>query len=597
MQIADKIFRLKKRGLILALVSLVLASGVFFRAWNFSDWLHFELDQARDAKVVGLALEHGAGNLPLLGPKAAGSFLRLGPLFYYTEYLSGLLFGNTPAGLATISLLISCLTLPLFYFFVRRYFNFKISTLLLLLFSFSLFLIMYSRFAWNPNTLPFFALGFFYSLLRATDHGGNRKGWWLVSAAVFFSFASQMHFVALLALPPAALAYLLIKRPGISPKFWIASTLIIVFFYIPPIINDAKTGGDNIKEFQKVFFKKSARDADRHSLAEKTARGISETILGYFIISAGYQKAELPKFREISASGVDAVCDNDCRQNLPMGGVATLIFAAGLILLIANLISKNEVSRKNFVIISGLWFLATAGLFVPIAYDLAPRFFLLVAPLPFIFLGFIFEFLEKKRLMPLGYIFTAMLLASNGYMLHQRFSELSRAPKENFRIETDKILKERDRVTLEQQLLIADYMESAHRQNSFPVYVNSEAFYRRAFLYHLEQRDIPRDDFRNSQISKKIYARGNYFLIYPAKNDLRAKAEKYLENYAISEQKEFGTLTAIRLIPKIEAVNAAEQAFGPEKKPTSASGVPVRCRWNEIFKKCNPDEELGEETN
>ena len=66
----------------------IFALGIFLRAYNFAPWLHFELDQARDAILVGEAVEDGAGELPLLGPRAAGSFLRLGPAFYYIEYIS-----------------------------------------------------------------------------------------------------------------------------------------------------------------------------------------------------------------------------------------------------------------------------------------------------------------------------------------------------------------------------------------------------------------------------------------------------------------------------------------------------------------------------
>ena len=112
----------KKWIYILALSFIVLA-GFFLRFYNYSKWLHFELDQSRDAKIIDLAVDEGIGNLPLLGPKAAGSFLRLGPLFYYQEYLSAVIFGNTPSGIAALSIILSCLTIPLFYFFVKRAVN------------------------------------------------------------------------------------------------------------------------------------------------------------------------------------------------------------------------------------------------------------------------------------------------------------------------------------------------------------------------------------------------------------------------------------------------------------------------------------------
>ena len=92
----NKVFNsFKKRYFYIAFLA-VLFLGAFLRFYHFADWLHFELDQSRDAKVIDLAIKEGPGALPLLGPKAAGSFLRLGPAFYYFKYLSALAFGNTP---------------------------------------------------------------------------------------------------------------------------------------------------------------------------------------------------------------------------------------------------------------------------------------------------------------------------------------------------------------------------------------------------------------------------------------------------------------------------------------------------------------------
>ena len=577
---------INKKNLFLGFLAVIFLVGIFFRSYNFSDWLHFELDQSRDAKVVGLALEQGIGNLPLLGPKAAGSFLRLGPLFYYTEYLSGLIFGNTPAGLAGIFLIFSCLTPVIFYLFIRRYFDKKVSVMLLAIFSASIFLIMYSRFAWNPNNIPFFILLFFYALLRVVDIEEKKKGLWLLLASLAFSFASQLHFVVLLSLPVIAIIFLSIKRPKISWKFWVGAFLILIFFYLPPIINDFKTGGENIAEFQKMFVKKSSNEKSNHTLSEKIIKSFEETSMGYLLVYSGYQKAELPKLEEKSFLNFDVKCDQECRTNLPFGVLAFLIFVSGVILGLNKLFRDKEKGiRKDFLILIAIYLITTLGLFVPIAYDLAPRFFLLVAPLAFIFLGLIFDFFKEKKVFLLTYLIVLILILSNFLAIKQRFSEMARASQESFEIESDKILKERHRVTLEQQLMITNYIENIYEKNKFPVYINSEAFYRRAFLYHLEQKNIPRDDFRNT--GKNIYAQGNYFLIYPSNNTPEEISEKYLDRYFISEVKYFGTLTIVRVEPLPEFVNTVEQEFGPEKKPTSASGVPVRCRWNEILGKCN----------
>src|SRR3989344_4632765 len=590
----------KKWIYILALSFIVLA-GFFLRFYNYSKWLHFELDQSRDAKIIDLAVDEGIGNLPLLGPKAAGSFLRLGPLFYYQEYLSALVFGNTPSGIATFSLILSCLTIPLFYLFVKRYFSAKISLLISGIFSVSLFMIMYSRFAWNPNNIPFFAILAFYSLLRACDYEEKRRGLWLIVFSAALSFATQLHFVAFLALPAISAIFLIIKRPRIKIKYWLACLGIIAFLYSPMIINEIKTGGDNSKEFLKIFEKKSSGGGEK-TILEKAVKDYSENSLGYFLILSGYGGAELPKFFN-NAGKLDFQCAADCKKNLPPGILALAVCTGGLLLLLIRskkIIFGERTARKDFILLSLIWFAITFILFLPIAYNIAPRFFLISAALPFVFLGFILEFLEKrirnKEVFLIVLSIVVLTLAiSNLFFIKQRFDETRNAPSKLFTTRTDRVLKERYRVTLEQQYAIVDYMEKIYNKNKYPVYLNSEAFYRRAFLYHLDKKNIPSDDFRNTSNSKKIYRNANYFLVYPSTANLNDRKEEYMLNYDLLETKQFGTLTVFKLYPKKEKINAIQQEFGPKSKPKSASGVPVRCRWNEIFKECNPDEMIGEE--
>lgn len=581
----------QKKVHILAIL-LVLSLGIFLRAHNFSDWLHFELDQSRDAMVIGLAIEQGIENLPLLGPKAAGSFLRLGPIFYYFEYISAKVFGNTPSGIATVNLIFSILTLPVFYVFARRYFDRKISVAILAVFSTSLFLIMYSRFAWNPNNLPFFILLTFYALLRTVDPNEKRKGWWAVLASGSMAITTQLHFVAFLVVPAVTVVFLLIKRPKLRLIHWFAAVLIFVVLYIPPIVNDFGTGGDNIKQFAKVFTKKSTKNDN--SLFEKAVRNYKENSLNYVLLVSSYQKAELPKINH-NTSPATVICDVDCKNGTPMGVLAVIFFSAGILLLGYNLVKmwmREDSAQGDFIILIALWFGVSFAAFTPIAYDFAPRFFLLVAGLPFIFLGLMLQFLNRiiknrRSALVVLIMIVAAVLFSNLRETKKRFSELSRAPFENFKTETDRILKEQQRVTMQQQEIITDYMEEFHRRNNFPVYLDSDPFYRRAFLYDLTQRGIPRDDARSS----KIYRDSNYFLIYPSAANLDKELDDYIDKFEIISRKEFGTLSVFNLVPRKEFITTMSQEFKPKGKPKSSPSVPVRFRWEEIFSDGGQDEE------
>jgi len=584
--------KISKTRLFTLGILLILAVGIFLRTYHFSDWLHFELDQSRDAIVINLAIEEGAANLPLLGPKAAGSFLRLGPIFYYYNYLSALVFGNTPAGIAAITLIFGILALAVFYPLARRYFEREVALGLFAVFAVSLFMVLYSRFSWNPNPLPLFVILFFYALLRAVDREEEKKGRWLVVAAFALASATQMHFLAFTALPVIGLVFILFKRPKIKIRYWAAALALFLFFYSPAILNDIKTGGDNFGKLFAVASKKSSKD-DR-ALSEKFLKNYFENSLGHFLIVSGREKIELPKI-EAGKNPVAGrfTCDAECKERLPLGVLALLFFSSGVLLLFKNAVFEAEPRRKDFLILASIALVVFFTLFVPLAFDMSPRFFLLIAPLPFIFLGLILEFLEnnlKKAGAALAVLVVLVLVVSNLLADQKRFQELGAAKEKAFKTSGDKVLKENHRVTLEQQEQIMDYMASRYAKNKFPVYVNSDPFYRRSFLYHLDQKEIPRDDFRNNVNQKKVYRNGNYFLVYPTLANVEKEINDYSGNYQIAGKKEFGTLTLFELVPKPEAINAEEQQFAPKGKPQSAPGVPLRFRWEEIFSENGAEE-------
>jgi hypothetical protein len=575
-----KLFSKNAKFIVLA---AIIALGIFLRSYHFGDWLHFELDQSRDAKVIDLAVKGGPMALPLLGPKAAGSFLRLGPAFYYFKYISALVFGNTPSGIAVVIMLFGILAVPAFYLLVRRYFSKWISIALLLIFSTSLFLVMYSRFSWNPNALPLFTILTAYSLLRAVDREEKKKGLWLLLAAFSISVATQLHFLAYVSFPVITAAFLIIKRPKIKWQYWLGALGIILLMNAPVILNEIKTGGKNFAEFKDVIIGRTGKESNK-TLIEKLSKDYTENSLGYFLILSS-QNGELPGLDQNPVFNIK--CDGGCRANLPLGVVSLVIFSAGIILLAKNLVLEKETKKKDFLMLMALWFVVAFGLFIPLSFDISPRFWLLVSVMPFIFLGFIFEFsrkiLPKKIALFVMFLIAFAFTASNLYETWKRFNELKQAPYENVKVSADRILKEGHRVTLEQQYMVIDYMESFYKENKYPIYLNSDPFYRRSLLFHLDMKNIPRDDFRNVTSSKKVYANGNYFLVYPTDSNLDKDMSNYLGSYDFVSKKQFGTLTVIQLAPKPEAITATQQEFGPKGNPKSAPGVPERYTWEQIF--------------
>lgn len=566
------------KQLVICGLLAIIGLGVFLRVYNFSEWLHFELDQARDARVIDRALVGGIADLPLLGPKAGGTYLRLPPGFYYLEYLSALVFGKTPSGMAGFAAVFSILSIPLFYFFLRRYFPKPLSLGLALLFSVSAYFVMYGRFAWNPNILPFFILLGFYALLRAVDHNETKKGLWFLISVFALTLATHFHFLAFLSLPIIFILFLIVRKPRFSWKIWLSVFTIAFALYLPMILNEKEANFANTKEFFQAITEKSEKND--HSLAEKFLRDITGQALGGMVVVSGFEGGTFPVFviggeKEL----IGWACDSRCDKGKWYGVAAVLAFIAGLLSFVWFWLKGEEQKQKDFIWLSGIWFAVTFALFLPLSYDIVPRFFLLSGPLFFIFLGLLLKVLCK--LFDRRIVFTVILLLtiSNLYFLNNRFGELSRAGTEAVKNTPDRILKEHIRVTLAQQNAVVDFLERRSREISYPVYMFSEPQHRRALKYLMEKRGI-----QNAVLGfDGIYRQGVYYLILRAQSDLEDALKKYKVNYTIGKTTSFGTLVAIELHPKPEAIIGERQDFSKPKP--SDSKAPPRYTWREFFER------------
>ena len=482
-----KAIDLIKKNPQLVILGAILALGAFLRIYHFSDWLHFELDQARDARVISLAYDEGMVNLPLLGPKAGGTFLRLGPFFYYFSYFSALIFGNTPSGIAFLVAIVEILAILVFFLFSRLYFSKNISLAITLLFTSSVYLVVYSRFSWNPNMLPFFMLLSFYALFKSTNSSSSKKYWWLYLAFFSLGTTTQLHFLVFLALPIIFFLYFVYTRPKFKIYHWIGSFLIVVVLYIPPIINDLMTGGDNISQILDVTQDKAEKDG--HNILEKVVKNYMENSIGYFIVASGLEQVETPRI-VIKRNRLDFICDDDCKQNIHWGIIAMIFLFIGLFLSVKLFLKEKNGEKKNFLALVLLWLFVILGAYTPLAYRISPRFFLVVAPIPFIFLGFMMKSWDRQNWQRfIMYLLIVVLVGTNLMVIRQRFWQLGHAHSEAFPIPPDRILKEKARVTLLQQNMIIEEIVKVYEKNKFPIYINSDPQYRRAFLYHLEQKN------------------------------------------------------------------------------------------------------------
>lgn len=397
----------KKIDWKLVLFLAIVFFSVFLRVYKFDDWLIFKTDQMRDSNMVSHSFEKGPQELPLLGPRAGGTVLRLGPIFYYFEYLATVLIQSTePPVFAYPNLLFSLLTIPLFYYLSKKYFSRDWSMVLTSLMGVSFLAVEYSRFAWNPNSVPFFTLLFLYSIMEIFDHNQKSKSWWVMLAGASFAITTQLHFSSFITMPFFILAFLAINWKnlgGIVTWKNIAIFLgITLLFYTPVIVSDTFNNGDNIRQF---FYSLGTKSSD-HTLWSNIKKDIYYFGKYFLRILTGY-----------------------------MGGnriwhMLTLPFVGGSLLASYALFRKeSDPNRKNFILLSvGLFFIYVV-VYVPLAYNIdRPRFFLPVLAIPFIFFGFLGEYLLKKSQLlymkcVLGFI-AAVFFFSNTFATLAWFKEL-----------------------------------------------------------------------------------------------------------------------------------------------------------------------------
>lgn len=558
-------------------IGCIMIFGVFLRTIHFSDWLLFEIDQTYDTRIVSQAVEQGIENLPLLGPTAGGGrALRLGPAFYYMEYASASLFGNTPTGHAMLVLICSILAIPLFFLFIRKYFDTRISLALLTLFSCSAYLVLYGRFSWSPNVLPFLILFSFYSLLRAISHAEEKRDHWFLLATFVIAITSQIHFNVFFTVPAIAILFLLYKRPKFHWKTWITAIGIVLAIYSPMVLSDWSTSGENIGFFTKKMSKTSGSPLSLlNNFPEKFMMDLNYTASGYFLINSGIDHINGKRVKDYGLQN---------NEHLPWRIFAILFFLTQCTILIWNIFQEKGTDRKDFLVLILLWISIPFAYFYSLissSFQIYPRFFLPLAPASIILVGFLMEkiFRNKKVFRQIMItLIVSLLLIPNLSRIQTHFEALSTPKDYASTVETEDIFPNNNRLTLREQLTITDYLLKQQSRNSYPIYLSAIHEYEPVFWYHLEKKGV---SYSGALDEKHLYTEGNYFLIrFTGEGMGRALSE----SFTISQQKNFGILTVYTLIPKPKEIKSQRQTAGEKEKLEQTIQIETLTTWKTFFK-------------
>ncbi len=531
----------------------VAVLAVFLRVWHFSDWLFFKMDQSRDALLVKLAFENGPGWLPLLGPKAGGTHLNLGPVFYYFQYFAAVLFQSVrPAVLAFPDLLFSILSIPLAYFFLKKYFSRDWSLVLAGLYAVCFLGTEYSRFAWNPNSLVFFNLLYFYALLNVFDERVKYRTRWIIAAGLSFAVSTQLHFLSFATLPVITVAFVLFNRKELKKYLsWGNAAIfvgVILLVYAPVFLNEALTHGKNTA----AFFEAVKQKPSHHSLWQNVRRDVRYWGQNWFLILTSW----------ISKKG-----------SLKPAVIAWLgIMLPGLLLAIKNFRGEKSGLKKKFLLITILWFFAYFLIYIPIAYQIRPRFFLPLLALPFIFFGYIavYFWVKSSKIWKAGVVLALMIIfLGNLAGTSAWFKEMKSAQKRGVYPKRTIILKARDGITLWHLENAAEFIRKDCSFSTVYYATNPEYKYPVRYLLGLEK--ISGVSLKNYDPKKEgcFYAFG----LTRSKKGVDAGIEK---NFDVLNQEKIGALSVYKLEPKEE--------FLQNPNPKKEKPEEERIFWKDVIK-------------
>lgn len=585
----SKYFTKEKIAVIVVLV-IILIAGFVLRFYHHHEWLYFKMDQARDAAMTSNAVQYGAIYLPLLGPRAGATkvpsgYLRLGPMFYYFQYIAGKLFNSTsPDVFAYPELFFSVAAIIMLYIFSRLYFSRTISLLISAMYASCFIVVEYSRFSWNPNSLPFFMILGFYGLIRfLNEERSKKKIWWLALCATGLSVGSQLHFFGFFSLIAISVLvaffhYETWKKENLKKmlkkeyfKNFIFYVLVFLaffaIFYVPVFISEV------IKNFQntKDFFYAIGSKPGKESLISKIIQNTFEQIRYFTLILTSVYYT------------------NSIKKNLSYV-IPTLATVFTGVALAYYFFKRQSRLKKDFLILVICWIAVFFVLSIPVAFQLRPRFFLVVFPLPFILLGIIFDYALLKIKKDLAYaatfIVSGVVIAANGHGIQKWFQEQAKSQIKSTPVSRTLILKNKDGVTLGQLERVVDFIYQNRKPGAdIYYYVKPEHVF--PIKYLLRQKNDPSLKYFPMAINGDPNAQ--YFAVVPGNNGLANLTAKYGDIFTEISSAQCGQLAVYEVALKNPTVDPNFK-IKPDKSKID------RVFWKDVFGvKGNTDVQIDSE--
>jgi len=212
--------------------AIILLIGAGLRFYNLSGYLQFLGDQGRDVLIVKRMIVDGKWTL--LGPNASVGGFFTGPIYYYFMLPFLWMSKLDPVGPAVLAAIIGTGTIALIFYFCKLFFNSRTAIIAAFLVALSPKMVDISRFSWNPNPVPFFALLTIVLLYLASLKYTKLYNF---LAGITLGILFQLHYINLVFVPIVGLSLLLIhpwrqwliNGVMIAAGFLLGDSLFLIF--------------------------------------------------------------------------------------------------------------------------------------------------------------------------------------------------------------------------------------------------------------------------------------------------------------------------------------------------------------------------------
>lgn len=239
-------YRLAQYGALLVLLIIIIL-GIYLRFFGLKSLLHFDIDEATHTEVIYNIFANR--DIIAKGPPASsGTMLYHGAYYYYLFLPVAMLGSGDPMYLSIFTIILSIASIPLLYFALKDSFGKRIALATTIIYTLSYSVILYSRWIWNPNTIPFFLILAMFAL----NSLARNKKWHLILFFFAIGSISQLHFgsmfLPLIILP--LLPYLIKLKLG--KKIWIGAIVALVIPWIPTIAYELKSGFEMLRGLKSM---------------------------------------------------------------------------------------------------------------------------------------------------------------------------------------------------------------------------------------------------------------------------------------------------------------------------------------------------------